>query len=312
MRSQAPFRERNLPFVSSVNVAEHPFAAEIELPRQVQMEPVGECTLSIRSPAFMSFDAFASLLAQFPALERLVLQGRGDPLAHPRFCDMVAMAAARGIEVSARSPLRILSHRRAEELTQCGLRQLDVLVDPLNPAGAMRHAARLNGAKLRLGATNPEIRIVAVAMRRNAARLAPLVRLVHQLGLASMQIRHLAHDFSNTRRLVAAESLAGEDPVLFDEVRKVASELGVALALPAAPDTVPGCDRPWRGAYINYYGRAMPCEMLGAARQGLGNMRREGVARIWSSEAYRRFREGLASGNPAEVCRDCAIYRGTA
>jgi hypothetical protein len=41
-------------------------------------------------------------------------------------------------------------------------------------------------------------------------------------------------------------------------------------------------------------------------------MRREGVARIWSSEAYRRFREGLASGNPAAVCRDCAIYRGTA
>ena len=29
-------------------------------------------------------------------------------------------------------------------------------------------------------------------------------------------------------------------------------------------------------------------------------------------EAYRRFREGLASGNPAAVCRDCAIYRGTA
>jgi hypothetical protein len=52
--------------------------------------------------------------------------------------------------------------------------------------------------------------------------------------------------------------------------------------------------------------------MLGAARQGLGNMRRQGVARIWSGEEYRRFREGLASGNPAEACRDCAIYRGAA
>lgn len=62
-----------------MNVAERPFAAEIELPRQVQMEAVGECSLSIRSPAFMSFSAFSSMLAQFPSLERLVLQGRGTP-----------------------------------------------------------------------------------------------------------------------------------------------------------------------------------------------------------------------------------------
>jgi radical SAM protein with 4Fe4S-binding SPASM domain len=294
-----------------VNVVERPFAAEIELPRQVQMEAVGECTLSIRSPAFMSFGAFSSMLAQFPTLERLVLQGRGDPLAHPRFCDMVAVAAARGIEVRARSPLKALSARRAEELVQCGLRRLDVLVDPSSPTSAMRHAVRLNGAKLRLGIAQPEIRIVAVAMRRNAASLASLVRLVHQLGLPDMQIRHLAHDLSHTHRFVAAESLMGEGAGVFAEACAAAQELGVALELPPLPDAIPGCDRPWQGAYINYYGRAMPCEMVGtSSRLGFGNMHREGVARIWSNDAYRQFREGLAAGNPSEVCKNCAFYRG--
>ncbi|HUQ26587.1 MAG TPA: SPASM domain-containing protein [Burkholderiales bacterium] len=294
-----------------VNVVERPFAAEIELPRQVQMEAVGECSLSIRSPAFMSFGAFSNMLAQFPTLERLVLQGRGDPLAHPRFCDMVALAAARRIEVSARSPLKALSERLAEELVQCGLRRLEILVDPLRPAGAMRHAARLNGVKLRLGATQPDICIVAVAMRRNAASLASLVRLVHQLDLPGLQIRHLAHDSSHTRRFVDAESLMGEDAGVFAAARAAADELGVELVLPPQPNAVPGCDRPSQGAYINYYGRAMPCEMVGtSSRLGFGNMHREGVARVWNSDAYRQFREGLAAGDPSEVCKNCAVYRG--
>lgn len=234
-------------------------------------------------------------------------------MAHPRFCDMVATAAARGIEVSARGPLQALSERRAEECAESGLARLDVMVDPANPARALRNAARLQRAKLRLGRSLPQIRVVAVAMRRNVERLAALVRLVHEHGLPKMQIRHLAHDFSNTRRLVAAESLAGTDENVFTAAHAAAEELGVALELPPAAAAAKGCDRPWSGAYINYYGRAMPCEMVNtSSRLGFGNMHHEGVAQIWSNDAYRAFREGLASGNPAEVCKSCVNYRGTA
>src|ERR1043165_337499 len=211
------------------------------------MEPVGVCSLSIRSPAFMSFDAFSAMLAQFPALERLVLQGRGDPLAHPRFCDMVAAAAARGVEVSARSPLQMLSERRAEALAESGLRCLEVMVDPARPGRVLRHAARLERAKLRLGLTHPEIRVVATAMRRNVAELPSLVRQVHEHGLPRLQVRHLVHDFSNTRRFVAAESLGGEGAVVLGPAGAAAAALGVALELPSPQ---PGCDRPWRGAFI--------------------------------------------------------------
>jgi hypothetical protein len=45
-------------------------------------------------------------------------------------------------------------------------------------------------------------------------------------------------------------------------------------------------------------------------RLNLGNMRRSGVVRVWNSEAYREFRERLASNNPPDICRDCAVYEG--
>jgi hypothetical protein len=42
-----------------------------------------------------------------------------------------------------------------------------------------------------------------------------------------------------------------------------------------------------------------------------GDMKECGVAQVWNNEAYRRFREQLASVMPPEVCRSCAIYAGT-
>ena len=55
----------------------------------------------------------------------------------------------------------------------------------------------------------------------------------------------------------------------------------------------------------------MPCCMIATPdRLNFGDMAKEGVAEIWSNEAYRRFRERLASDTPPGICRGCAIYNG--
>ena len=66
---------------------------QIALPRSAQMEPVGPA----KAPALISFEAFRELLDEQPDLRELQLQGAGEPLAHPRFFDMVSYAARRGI-----------------------------------------------------------------------------------------------------------------------------------------------------------------------------------------------------------------------
>jgi radical SAM protein with 4Fe4S-binding SPASM domain len=293
--------------------------ADIPLPDLAQLEPVGRCMVSPKAPALMSFAAFSRLLAQFPNLRELRLQGAGEPLAHPRFLDMVRHAAARGVEVAARSRLPALSEKRAEQCVQSGLKRLEVTIDAANSGRALRHVERLVAAKARCGSLCPEIVLLVTATRSSLEQLPALVRFAHERGADDIVVQHLVYDFTATRRFVAAETLVGEDPArvehAFEAARRAASECGVRLSLPlAAPAAMPGsvrCTRPWSGAYINFYGRAMPCAMAGsAARMGFGNMDREGVARIWNNDAYRAFRQRLAAGDPPEVCKGCAIYQG--
>jgi radical SAM protein with 4Fe4S-binding SPASM domain len=326
----------------------------LKLPQFVQIEPVGQCNLACRMcpvvlreekpPAFMPYDAFCRLLDQFPAVRELHLQGLGEPLLHPRFFDMVRYAAQRGIEVSTNTNLTALSERRAEECVKSGLARLHVSLDAAEArayeyirVGArfskvLRNLGWLNEAKERLHAAQPEIRLVAVAMRANLEQLPALVRLARRYRVHSLSIQHLAHDFGESslplkyqpmRKFVDQETLAGEDPARvqrwFDEARAAAAETGVRLRLPnpspqPRPPAARGrerCDWPWRGAYIAYSGEAMPCCMVATPdRMNFGSMTRDGVEPVWNNEAYRRFREQLDSDHPPDICRGCAVYQG--
>ena len=295
-------------------------------------------------PAFMDYDVFCRLLDQFPDVKELHLQGLGEPLLHPRFFEMVRYAAAGGVEVTTNTNLTALSERRAEECVRSGLRRMSVSLDAAEAAAyeyirvgarfgkVLRNLCWLIEAKDRLDSRLPEIGIVAVAMRRNLEQLPELVRLVHEYGLDSLSVQYLAHDFSESslppkyqpmRRFVDDETLLNEDPLhverCFDEARAVAQALGVRLRLPNAspkprPDSLRGrerCDWPWRGAYVAYSGEAMPCCMVATHdRVNFGSMRRDGVMRVWNSDAYRSFREQLDSDRPPEICRGCAVYQG--
>jgi radical SAM protein with 4Fe4S-binding SPASM domain len=326
----------------------------VNLPQFVQIEPVGQCNLRCRMcpvelrdekpPAFMSVDAYRRVIDEFRGVKELHLQGLGEPLLHPRFFEMVRYAVARGITVSTNTNLTALSLRRAEELVQSGLACLHVSLDAADAAAyeyirvgarfskVLRNLGWVMQAKARLGAATPEVRLVAVAMRRNLEQLPELVRLAHQQGVSFLSVQHLAHDFSESslpakyrpmRDFVDQETLLNEDPARvqrwFDEARAVAAALGVTLRLPnpaprPRPEGLRGrerCDWPWRGAYVAYSGEAMPCCMVATPdRMNFGSMTREGVERIWNGAAYRAFREKLDSDVPPEICQGCAVYQG--
>src|SRR5206468_9128553 len=115
----------------------------MKLPSYVQIEPVGQCNLRCQmcsiqfrqdgppyGPlAFMDFEQFTRLIDQFVNVQELHLQGLGEPMMHPRFFDMVAYAAERGIQVSTNSNLTLLNASRAERCVASGLDQLHVSLD---------------------------------------------------------------------------------------------------------------------------------------------------------------------------------------
>ena len=243
----------------------------MDLPKFLQVEPVGQCNLRCQMcaiqfrqdgppfgpPAFMDFDVFTRLLDQFPDLEELQLQGLGEPMMHPRFFDMVEYAVGRGIKVSTNTNATLLNAQRAERCVTSGLGEIHISIDGATPEAYERIRVRarfdrvtanvegLVAARRRLGAATPRIRMVVVAMQRNLHEFPDLVRLAHRLEIDSVFVQHLCHDFGELslpahyrpmRGFVDGETLLGEDPErvgrYFDEARRVAGELGVDLRLP--------------------------------------------------------------------------------
>ena len=331
----------------------------MQLPTYVQIEPVGQCNLRCQMcsiqfrqdgppygpPAFMSFETYTRLVDQFVNLQELHLQGLGEPMMHPRFFDMIAYAAEKGIRVTTNSNLTLLNERRAERCVTSGLDCLHISLDGATAETyehirvrahfdrVVRNVERLLATRERLRSARPHLHMVMVIMRQNLQELPDLVRLAHRLSMEQIFVQHLCHDFGESslpayyrpmREFVQGETLLTEDlqriERYFGEARELARELGVELRLPRTrpsshPAGTPGmmrCSWPWKGAYISYQGYAMPCCMVSTPdRIHFGNMAEQGVEETWNNTMYQAFRNQLASNEPPEVCQSCSIYSGT-
>lgn len=333
-----------------------PTALRPPLPRFAQIEPVGRCNLACRmcpvhergdEVAEMPLERFTALLDQMPGLERLHLQGLGEPMLHPRFFEMVALAAARGIEVSANTNLTLLTPARALACVTSGLAALSVSLDGASAAvyegvrrrasfaKVLRNLARLTEA--RDAAQSPlRVRGVMVLMRGNAHELPALVELLHRSGVDELLVQRLSNDLREDglparyipiRRYVDEAELGPADlpavHALFEAARERAAALGVTLHLPrldAAPARAvgaPRCGWPWEQLYVTAAGELLPCCMVATAdRASFGNVfsgegEDAGLAARWHGDAAREFRSRLLADRPHAVCRSCALYHGT-
>lgn len=332
-------------------------------PRELQVEITGACNLRCRMclvryrppldrvSATFSRDDFVALVDDLPGLERVTLQGLGEPLLVPHLVDMVAYAAGRGIDVGFNTNGTLLSPEKADALIAAGLAWLHVSVDGATAETyesvrdgsrfdrVRRGVAAIVEAKRRAGTQRPELEIVFVAMRRNHRELPELVRLAAGWGVDRLWVQNLSHSFSDTeddgdgggdddayldiRRFTAGEALwdgaEDEAAISFARAQQVAYDLGVTLRLPRLVDPpperrragTPGCDWPWRSAYVTHDGTVQPCCMLmGEDRAVLGRLSEGRFPELWRNERYREFRARLLGDDPPEVCRGCSMYRG--
>ena len=321
------------------------------------MEVTGACNLACkmclvryrpklgRRSGAMCFHVFKELVDALPELEKLTLQGLGEPLLAPDIFEMIEYAAGRGIRLGFNTNGTFLTRERSERLVRAGVDWVHVSLDGATAetyegirdgsdfALVREHVIGLVEAKRRLGADRPTLQIVFVAMRRNVAELSQLVRLAAEWGVGSVWVQNLSHSFSDTdpsggyrsiREFAEDEALwTGADRDVaereFTAARAVASELGVELRLPrleAPPPSPrgegePGCHWPFESAYVTHDGRVQPCCMvMGADRAVLGRLDERGFTEIWGSEPYRDFRLALTGdATPPEVCAGCSLYR---
>jgi MoaA/NifB/PqqE/SkfB family radical SAM enzyme len=292
----------------------------------------------------MCFHTFKKIVDDLPALEKVTLQGLGEPLLAPDLFRMIEYASGRGVRMGFNTNGTLLTPERSERLIRGGLDWLHVSLDGAAAetyedirAGSDFERVRGNvealvEAKRRLGADRPRLMLVFVAMRRNIHELPRLVRLADEWGVGALWVQNLSHSFDDTdpagsyreiRRYAEEEALWSEEDKsvateIFGRAEELAEELGLELRLPRLeePEHVqvdgPACHWPFSGTYITHDAKVQPCCMvMGSDRAVLGDAERTSFSEIWRSADYESFRAGLAGqGPPPAVCQGCSLYRG--
>lgn len=333
-------------------------AVATPLPTELQVEVTGACNLACKMclvryrpklgkrQGAMCFHTFRRIVDELPQLEKVTLQGLGEPLLAPDLFRMIDYAAGRGIRMGFNTNGTLLTEDKAERLVRAGLDWLHVSLDGATAATyeGVRHGsdfelvrANVDGlvrTMRRLRAEKPSLSLVFVAMRRNVRELPELVRIAAEWGVGRLFVQNLSHSFGDTdpagsyaeiRAFAAEEALwAKEDKAdaerIFDRARELAGRLGVDLRLPRLEEPSrsrrasgsPGCHWPFESAYVTHEGLVQPCCMvMGSDRAVLGSAEEDGFPSVWNGAAYRDFRRRLLTDEDApDVCRDCSLYRG--
>lgn len=318
------------------------------LPRSLYLETTSRCnslcktcilTFGGREPQKdLGWAEFRRVVDRFPALDRVLLHGIGEPLLNVELPAMIAHLKARGATVIFNSNVITLGHRRGAALIDAGLDELRVSLDATTP----ETYARVRGvdafekvvanleefASLRRerGAATLRVSLWFTALRDNIDEIPALVPLAIRAGAAGIHLQRLV--YNGLGLAVAEQSLYGRlherESTLIRKTEEAARAAGLEFSASGATapevsltptgDDRPwsACRRPWTLVYVTVHGNALPCciaPWITTHYDGivLGNLFEQSLEDVWWGTRYLAFRDALQTGSPPEPCRGCGV-----
>lgn len=326
------------------------------LPRCVFIEVTNRCNLACatcprtfltyESPRDMTLDEFAALVDQFPAMERAVLHGIGEPLLNRELPQMIRHLKRRNVTVLFNSNGTLLGRELQVALAESGLDEYRLSLDSAD-AGTyeqvrgkrlfervVRNLRAFVLTKEHLGLDAPRLSIWCTGMKENIDQLPGLIRLAAEIGIPEVYLQRLTYfvDPGDRRGMARPEQalyghVDAHEETIIAACAQLSAELGIAFAASGATD--PGhslaaaqaaaqrpwtaCRRPWSTAYVTAHGNALPCCIAPFATTRyaelvLGNVWQRGFEAIWNDEPYRAWRRALLGASPHPACSGCGVY----
>jgi MoaA/NifB/PqqE/SkfB family radical SAM enzyme len=275
------------------------------------------------------FEQIEQLCTELPALGtgEVLLVGEGEPLLHPRACDIVSAFKAAGCKVQLFTNGTLIDQGRARALLESGLDVLRVSlwassVDEYRLCypgvdldlfdRALQGVRTVTELKAQRGAELPAVIVTQPLNRHNCGSISKRLRLAHELGCDGVGFdtyRHWGDEFASVA--LSAEQIQGVCQDL-RRARKVAESLSLEhnidrmllkyrLGETGWRDTL--CYAGWFFTRIRVDGMVVPC---GACSTPMGNVRDAGFGEIWNGPEYRAFRRQASSpGGLASLSRRC-------
>lgn len=279
----------------------------------------------------LEWEAFTRLWPLMRKAVRVHLQGWGEPLLHPDFFKMTALARKAGCAVSTTTCGLHMNDDLALRLVESGI---DIIAFSLVGTDAASNAARtgvsfeavcaaikqLQQVRRARQGVHLEIHIAYLMLASSMEAVAALPALMQRLGVHAAVIStldylpapHLAADgfaCHETEKLARAKALLVAAAA---EARSLGIAFHYALPDPAAPGT--RCrENPERTLFVGVDGGLSPCTRSQVPLTGddplrrvFGNLHDQEPLDVWEGPAWRDFRQALAEGRPDPCCQACA------
>jgi len=323
-------------------------SARPPLPRSLYLETTSRCnslcetcilTFGGREPQKdLGWEEFRRVVDQFPALDRVLLHGIGEPLLNRELPRMIGHLKARGATVLFNSNVITLGLRQGRALIEAGLDELRVSLDATTPATYARvrgvdafarvvnNLERFAALRGELATTTPRVSLWFTALRDNIEEIPGLVPLATSVGASAIHLQRLV--YNGLGLATVEQSLYGglhaREVALLEATNVAARAAGVEFSASGAtaPEVSlsPGdaarpwsaCRRPWTLVYVTVHGNALPCCIAPWITEDyhgivLGNLFEQPLADIWWGERYVGFRQAIQTDEPPEPCRGCGV-----
>jgi len=309
------------------------------LPTSIEIELTNRCNLAcvqcLRSRGLrryalgdITFENYRRLLAQFPDVLSVCLNGFGEPLLHPAFGDIVAYTRAERpwAKILIYSNGMLLDDARVTTVLKSGLSEINVSIDAALPDTYRRvrrggrlevvheNLRRLLRRRREAGARFPLVGVNFVMLNENEGELVRFVEQAAVIGVDFVNCISLAtYDwgFANRR---SADNYARE---VADVVKRL-SELGLTCrSRPPAGTDWARADKPFDCPF--FWGDSLRITYAGDVTLGCctpfresysyGNALDTPFVELWNNDRFEANRQStLDHIAPTESCRSCAAF----
>lgn len=259
----------------------------------------------------MDFELFKKIITKIDVRKcsNLILTGWGEPLCHPQFLEMVALAKAKGFKVRFTSNGNLLDENKIKFLLEQNVEAITFSIDQLESddktighaiAGQLDKIKRLIDLKNELG-KKTQVYFQTTYSKKGEDKILAIIDYAEKIGIDRVKISRLDIRFQKFERPTAQdeksfvkklENYAKGKNVKVDFLPYLSfggvSRIFYRLVYPWLHRRGRFCLRIFSDLYINENGKITPCCALPKCE--IGDILNSEIDQVWHSLHLKRFR----------------------
>jgi MoaA/NifB/PqqE/SkfB family radical SAM enzyme len=276
----------------------------------------------------MDFDDYKKVLAQFPYVMNLCLNGFGEPMMHKQFFEVVDYTRRERpwCKIGIYSNGMLIDEAKAYRLMDCGVTELDISIDAARPDTYHRvrrggklevlhdNIRRLVGIKRETGARFPMLGLNFVMLNENEGELVPFIEQAAEFGVDFINcITYASYDWGFVNRRTPGsyrrelEAAAARIAALGIRCKSFPSD-DLSWSDPAKPFD---CRFFWgQSLRITFEGHVtLGCCSPFKETYSYGNVLKQPFSEIWNNEQFQKNRDlARHHRSPTPTCDSCDAF----